>query len=48
MDTTAGILITVAGIGTGNAAAGIRGHAATERVFADVCGLCALVLGRAR
>jgi len=45
MDTTAVILGDVAGISTGNVAAGIHGRTTAVDVFANVCGPCAFALG---
>ena len=52
MDTAEGILNDIAGVGTGNTAAGIcgraaavGGRAAAVDVFANICGPCALALG---
>jgi len=45
MDTTAVIFGDVAGIGTGNVAAGIHGRTTAVDVFANVCGPCAFALG---
>ena len=48
MYVCAGVLGDVTGVGTGNTAAGIQGRTAAAGIFADVCGLCALVLDGTR
>jgi len=48
VNTAAGIVADVAGIGADNTTAGIRRFTTAVEVFTDVCGLRALAHGRTR